>query len=252
MADAGYIAIVVAGFAAYWWRHMRPVWRRQPLPLTPDAEVAVHVAIHEAEARHQAMASLHILYGLLQDDAVTAAIRSAGADPDALEDRVLSQLGQAPLPAPDPDNPDDGHWLVARAIARRHDRPVGCADLWALLGEFPVAKLLDAAALDRGAVLFILFHGGPAPELPAAADHRDVFVVLRNDHFTTQELVCHVLRDVFALSDTQAQATMLAAHTSGRAVIGRFSAAAARAKIDQARALARPHAFPLWIGTEPA
>lgn len=251
MADAGYIAIVVAGFAAYWWRHMRPVWKRQPLPLTPDADVAVHVAIHEAEARHQAMASLHILYGLLQDDAVTAAIRSAGGDPDAVEDRVLGALARAPVPSTNVDNPDDGHWLVARAIARRHDRPVGCADLWALLGDFPVAQLLTDARLDRGAVLFILFHGGPAPELPPA-EHRDVFVVLRNDHFTTQEMVCRVLREVFSLPDSQAQATMLAAHTSGRAVIGRFSADAARAKIDQARALARPHAFPLWLGTEPA
>lgn len=251
MADAGYIAIVVAGFAAYWWRHMRPIWKRQPLPLTAEAEVAVHVAMHEAETRRQALASLHILYGLLQDDAVTAAIHGAGSDPDALEDRVLAALTRAPEPAPDPDHPDDGHWLVARAIARRHDRQVGCADLWALLGEFPVAALLHDAKLDRGAVLFILFHGGPAPELPVG-EHRDVFVVLRNDHFTTQELVCRVLSEVFELADSQAQATMLSAHTSGRAVIGRFSAQVARAKIDQARALARPHAFPLWIGTEPA
>jgi ATP-dependent Clp protease adapter protein ClpS len=251
LADAGYIAIVVAGFAAYWWRHMRPVWKRQPLPLTSDAEVAVHVAIHEAENRHQAMASLHILYGLLQDDDVIAAIRSAGGDPDAIEDRVLAALGRAPAPAPDLDNPDDGHWLIARAIARRHERQVACADLWALLGDFPVTKLLDDAKLDRGAVLFILFHGGPAPDLPPA-DHRDVFVVLRNDHFTTQELVCRVLREVFELADPEAHATMLSAHISGRAVIGRFSAATARMKIDQARALARPHAFPLWLGTEPA
>jgi hypothetical protein len=35
-------------------------------------------------------------------------------------------------------------------------------------------------------------------------------------------------------------------------VIGRFTAAAARAKIGEVRALARAQAFPLWIGTEPA
>jgi ATP-dependent Clp protease adapter protein ClpS len=45
---------------------------------------------------------------------------------------------------------------------------------------------------------------------------------------------------------------MLATHTAGRAVIGRFPAADARDKIVQARALARAQAFPLWIGVEPA
>jgi ATP-dependent Clp protease adaptor protein ClpS len=253
LADVGYIAIVVAGFGAYWWRHVRPMWTRPPDPLAADADVAVHVAQHEAVARGQALSSVHVLYGLLQDDTVIAAIRTAGGDPDALEDRVLDALaGDAARPVHH-ESPDDGHWRIGRAvaIARRAERQVGCTDLWAILADSPAAELLEAARLDRGAVLFVLFHGGAAPELPAA-EHRDVFVVLRNDHYTTQEFVCSVLRDVFALSDVQAQALMLATHSHGRAVIGRFTAAAARAKIADARTRARAHAFPLWLGVEPA
>ena len=74
---------------------------------------------------------------------------------------------------------------------------------------------------------------------------------MRNDHYTTQEFVCGVLRDVFALPEADASAIMMTTHTTGRAVIGRFPAAAARTKIGEVRARARAHAFPLWIGVEP-
>src|SRR5436190_1238699 len=98
VADAGYIAIVVASLGAYWWRHLRPA--RPQLTMgsffAPDAEVALHVATHEATTRHQAMSSLHLLYGLLQDETVVAAIASAGGNADAIEDRVLAALDAAP------------------------------------------------------------------------------------------------------------------------------------------------------------
>jgi ATP-dependent Clp protease adaptor protein ClpS len=265
VADVGYIAIVVAGFGAYWWRHVRPMWSRKRPALAPDADVAVHVAVHEATSRHQPLSSLHVLYGLLQDEAVIAAIQTVGGDPDALEDRVLDALGGSPAPSmPDrsdrdagpPGRPgmfDDGQWLLGRAaaIARGGGRQVHCLDLWAQLGDSPAGQLLDRGRLDRGAILFVLFHGGPAPEIPAG-DHRDVFVVLRNDHYTTQEFVCSVLQDVFALSDEQARTMMMTTHTAGRAVIGRFAAAEARTKIAEVRARARARAFPLWLGVEPA
>jgi ATP-dependent Clp protease adaptor protein ClpS len=248
--DVGYIALVVAGFGAYWWRHMRPQ-RPRPALLAPDADVAVHVALHEASSRHQELSSLHVLYGLLQDDDVIAAIRTAGGDPDALEDRVLGAL--AARGGPVEDARDHGQWIVGRAatIAHRAGRQASCTDLWATLGESPAANVIADGKLDRGAVLFALFHGGREPDV-SLADDRDVFVVLRNDHFTTQQFVSSMLHDVFALPDAQATALMLTTHTTGRAVIGRFTAAAARAKIAEARALARAEAFPLWIGVEPA
>jgi ATP-dependent Clp protease adaptor protein ClpS len=258
VADAGYIAIVVAGFGAYWWRHLRTRPREAVSELfAPDAEVALHVAVHEATSRRQRLSSLHVLYGLLQDEAVVAAIRTAGGDPDALEDRVLAALAALSSDGGgedgDPDDDDHGGGLAGRAaaVARHAGRRASCTDLWAALAGSPAARLIDDGKLDRGATLFALFHGGRAPDV-ALPDARDVLVVLRNDHYTTQQFVCSVLRDVFALPDDQAHAVMMATHTTGRAVIGRFAAAAARDRIELARALARAQAFPLWIGVEPA
>jgi ATP-dependent Clp protease adaptor protein ClpS len=249
VADLGYIAVVVAGFGAWWWRHMRPRRRNTVAELfTPDADVALHVAIHEASSRRQELSSLHVLYGLLQDETVTAAIAAAGGNPDALEDRVLAALA-----TPVDDAREDAQWIVGRAAAIAHHtgRQASCTDLWAYLGESHAARILDEARLDRSAILFVLFHGGREPDVPLA-DQRDVFVVLRNDHYTTQEFVCRVLCDVFALSEADASAIMMTTHTAGRAVVGRFTAAAAREKIGEVRTLARAQAFPLWIGVEPA
>jgi ATP-dependent Clp protease adaptor protein ClpS len=255
VADVGYIAIVVAGFGAYWWRHLRARPRESVSELfAPDAEVALHVAIHEATSRRQPLSSIHVLYGLLQDEAVIDAIRTAGGDPDALEDRVLAALASPRVAERDDDDDHDDHGgdLAGRAaaIARHGGRRASCTDLWAALAGSPAARLIDDGKLDRGAALFALFHGGRAPDI-ALPDSRDVLVVLRNDHYTTQQFVCSLLRDVFALPDDQAHAIMMSTHTAGRAVIGRFTAAAARDRIDQARALARAHGFPLWIGVEP-
>jgi ATP-dependent Clp protease adapter protein ClpS len=256
VADVGYIAIVVAGFGAYWWHHLRRARPRRMLrPLfAPDAEVALHVAAHEAGARRQDLSSLHVLYGLLQDETTTAAIATAGGNPDALEDRVLAALEAAPGGTAGAIDPaEDGQRLIGRAVnmARYGDRLASCTDLWAYLGDSLAARLIDEARLDRAAVLFALFHGGREPEvtLPVGGD---VLVVLRNDPYTTQELVCQMLRDVFALPEVQATAIMLATHTSGRAVVGRFPVETARVRITQARAMAHAQYFPLWIGVEPA
>ena len=248
MADVGYIAIIVAGFGAYWWRHLRPRPRDQTSELfEPDAEVALHVAVHEAASRQQRLSSLHVLYGLLQDDTVIAAIATADGDAEALEDRVLAAL------AAQPDGEDNAGRIAGRAVAlaRVGDRRATCTDLWAALTGSPAAHLLDDNQLDRGATLFALFHGGRAPDV-ASPDGRDVLIVLRNDSYTTQEFVCGLLREVFALPDAEAHAIMLATHNTGRAVIGRFAAAAARDKITEARTRIRAEAFPLWIGVEPA
>ena len=228
--DVGYIAIVVAGFGAYWWRHMRPL-RPRPALLAPDADVAIHVALHEAASRRQELSSLHVLYGLLQDEDVIAAINTAGGDPDALEDRVLA--GLAARSATTDDAHDDGQWVIGHAatVAHRAGRQASCTDLWAALGESHAAALIDDSKLGRGAVLFALFHGGRDPYVALPESIAHVFVVLRNDHYTTQQFVCSVLCDVFALPGAHATAIMLATHTTGRAVIGRFTAAAARAKI---------------------
>ncbi len=246
MADLGYIAIVLSGFSIWWWQHYRPtrttrVDRMLRTLFTPDAEVAIHVATHEAQTRRQELSSLHLLYGLVQDEAVTSAI---GPSASTLEDEVLAAL--------DADPPADGGSVLGMtaALADHHERQASCIDLWAALGGSAAGKLLDDAGVGRGTVLFALVHGGePDAELALSGD---VFVVLRNDHFTTQEFVTEVLQQVFELPPERARAVMLTTHSEGRGVIGRFSAAAARDKIGAARERAKQRAFPLWIGVEPA
>jgi len=261
VADVGYIAIVVAGFGAYWWHHLRAPRQHDRENLAPDAEVVVHVAMREASLRHQELSSLHVLYGLLQDDAVIAAIRAAGGDPDALEGRVLDALATGPgapvlavEPTGDDDRLDHGPWIVRLAVdmARSRARRASCTDLlWAVLTASSAGKLLDASAIDRGGVLFRLVHRSEPPELPIA-DELDVLVVLRNDDYSTQQFVFQLLYEVFELTAPEAKRIMLEAHDTGRAVVGRLSASAARAKITEARARARPRGFPLWLGVEPA
>jgi len=246
--DAGYIAIVVASLGAYWWRHLRPA--RPQLTVgdlfAPDAEVALHVATHEATARRQAMSSIHLLYGLLQDETVVAAITQVGGQPDTLEDRVLAALDAPPAA------PEDVGAMIDFVAAQAHHagRQATCTDLWAALRGSRAAALLDDAGFDRRAALFVLFHGHAEADL-VVSDARDVLVVLRNDHYTTQVFVCGVLRDVFGLADGPARIVMLETHTAGRSVVGRYAAGDAAKKLADARRLARAEGFPLWIGVEP-
>lgn len=249
------LMIAGAGLGA-WWLHR---FQREPVRLRlsdrkryePDAEIALHVATHEGKSRgHEWLSSLHVLFGLLQDDEVTAALRQTGADVDALEDRVLAALAAHRATA---DTAREAGWILAYAVmaAEHTGRRASCTDLWAALGKSGTegAALVEAAGISRVAVLFALFHG----EEPEVADGLagDVHVVLRNDHYTPCDFVCGVLKEVFALPDGEATTRMQATHDLGRTVIGRYSAGDARDKIRETRRIAREHGFPLWIGVEP-
>lgn len=250
------LVLAGAGLGA-WWLHryqrssMRLRLRGGGGRLETDAEVALHVAQHEGRSRgHAWMSSLHLLYGLLQDEGVTAAIRRSGGDPSALEDRVLAALDAHEVTA---DTAQEAGWILSYAVATSEHtgRPTSCTDLWAALSrsDSQGAALVDAAGVNRAAVLFLLFHG----EEPEIADGLpgDVHVVLRNDHYTTSEFVCDVLERVFGLPAAEATTRMRTAHDHGRAVIGRYTARQAREKILEARQLAKARGFPLWVGIEP-
>ncbi len=250
------LVLAGAGLGAWWLRRYQR--RSERLRLSgggrydTDAEVALHVALHEAQARRHAWVSpLHVLYGLLQDEAVVAAIQRSGGDAAALEDRVLAALDAHEVTA---GAAREAGWILAYAAAVAQDsgRGASCTDLWAALSRSSSegAALVDAAGVSRVAVLFLLFHG-EEPEL-ADALAGDVHVVLRNDHYTTREFVCDVLERVFALPPAEATTRMQTTHDHGRAVIGRYTAREARAKILETRRLAKERGFPLWIGVEPA
>jgi ATP-dependent Clp protease adapter protein ClpS len=246
------VAIIAAGFGAVWWQRLR--WARAHKTFTSsldtDAEVALHVAQHEARSRsHETLTSFHLLYGLLQDEAMAEAIRSHGGDVEALEDRVLARLdattGEARVMT------EDAQQVLsfALSVAIHGQRKATCRDLWAYLVRSEVVPLLAEAKLDPIAMLFTLAHGCREPEVSASGP--DVHVALRNDDYTTREFVIEALAKVFGIEEAAAEALTMKIHTEGRAVVARLPAAAARAKILEVRELARPRAYPLWIASEP-
>ncbi|MGE0551231.1 MAG: ATP-dependent Clp protease adaptor ClpS [Kofleriaceae bacterium] len=243
------LGAAASAFGVHWWQQMR-VRREYDWSIgqfDEAAQVMFHVARHEAETRRQQLSSIHLLYGLLQDETIVAALAHAGCAVESLEDRVLAVIA-----ANEPLAPDDGvlTMTVAAARGRVNSRPPGCIDVWAALDHCAAASVLDDHGVDRGRVLFALAHPtGDSPlELPGVGD---VYVVLRNDDFTTFELVVRVLCEQFGYSEADARALARKVHLEGRGVIARASQHDARAKILAARALAHEQRCPLWIGIEP-
>lgn len=249
--DVGYFALVAAGMGAYWWRHLRPTRSRRPpqVVFESDAEIALHVAAHEAQTRRQGLSSLHVLYGLLQDERIIAAIEQVGGSAATLEDRVQLAI-DARTETPVAMTTEAHRALYTAAVAAEHaHRRASCTDVWAYLTGTEAAQLL-APPHSGHAVLFQLCHGLPEPA-PVLAGGHDVHVVLRNDDYTTRDFVCEVLQGVFALSEAAASAKTMSTHHEGRAVVGRFRAADARDKILEVRRRAEARGYPLWIGVEP-
>lgn len=252
------IALLVlagAGLGAWWLARYQRVPERLRLTdgsrYDTDAEVALHVAVHEGRSRrHEWLSSLHLLFGLLQDEQVADAIRKTGHSVETLEDAVMAALDRHEVTT---DTAKEAGWILSYALAAAEQtgRRATCTDLWAALSksESAGAALLETTGTSRVAVLFLLFHGDE-PEI-AEGLAGDVHVVLRNDHYTTRDFVCDVLQRVFALAPAEATTRMQATHDQGRAVIGRYAAREARAKILETRRLARARGFPLWIGVEP-
>jgi len=253
--EAVLIALAAAaGAGALWWHQARPTRARALLAsaFDTDADVALHVAQHECRNRGQALSTIHLLYGLVQDERIIDTLRDTGHDPEGLEDRVLAALDAAPTVAPDIEVTERVQLVYARALysARSADRKATCVDLWAYLDDSDAEGVLDAAGISHVDVLFRLYHRHAPPDLDAAATG-DVHIVLRNDDYTTRELVVEILMSTFGFDAAAAEARMMQTHTEGRGVVGRFSATEARHKIARVRELARSRGYPLWIGTEP-
>ncbi len=241
-----------AGASYGWWRLQRRRESRVGLrqlesSFDGDVSIAWGVAVNEVKTRgHTGMWPLHLLFGMLQVEAFTDAIKRVGGSPDAIENRVMGALDAA---AKDDAKGMEqlGHVIsYTYAVAHHHERKVTLVDLWSKLASLDIAKLVEVEAHE---LLFLLVHGMAAPEadLPGRTD---VHVILRNDDFTTQQFVTEILRDVFQLSEADAHTRMMETHTQGKTIIGRFKLAAARDKVIASRSRARAQMFPLWIGLE--
>lgn len=242
-----YLAMTAASAGAFWWLHLRAdrsVRRAAAQAFDDDAGIAVHVARHEAETRRQVPSTAHVLYGLLQVEAVTAAIGGAGGDAAALEDDVLAAMaagGRGELEAL------DATLRRAEHSARGASRRIACADLWAYLGDGRAAAVLAKAHVDRAAVLFRLAHGAGPPALPGS-DRGTALVELRDDPYTTKEFVVTALREGLGLDATEAERIMESVHTTGHGTIGPMAMTTARTAVITMRDLAQRSQFPLWVG----
>lgn len=229
-------------------------WQRRREPprllledvLAEDAAVAMSVATHEAGSRaHPEIWPIHILYGLLQDEAFTAAIEKLGGTPSAIEERVLTELEKRSR-----DHDEAARVEALRVLAYAHgqrERKITSTDIWAYLARTATGKLVESGELTCHALLFTLVHGMREPQ-PTLPDRVDVHVVMRNDDYTTRDFVVSVLREVFDESD--AEPKMMEVHNTGRGVVGRFKSPLAAMKIEAVRKRAREQMFPLWIAPE--
>ncbi|HEY4239500.1 MAG TPA: ATP-dependent Clp protease adaptor ClpS [Kofleriaceae bacterium] len=247
------IGILAAGFGLAVlarWIQARTTPVALPSPdLDEGAEIAVHVAQHEANSRGHALGALHLVYGLLQVEEFQAAVTAADVDLVAAEARVLAAL-EAASPASEP-TAADAMVVLARAgqIAYLTRRPGTIVDLWRYLSGSAPAALVAPTQELHGAIVFALVHGSePRVEI---AGQRTVNVVLRNDDYTTFEFVTAQLREVFGVAPAAADGLARETHEQGRAIVGAFPSDQARAKIETVRARARERAYPLWIGAEP-
>jgi ATP-dependent Clp protease adapter protein ClpS len=245
------LLVASAGASYGWWqlqrkRYMRDGRKVLEAGFDGDAQVVFSVAGHAMTSRgHPELWPVHLLYGLLQDESFTSAIKQLDGDPDAIESSVLSALDET---KPDPASAAQAIAVLNRAygIAQATGRTVSIIDLWSHLSRMDIASLV---AVDPYELLFLLVHG----MRPASLDmvgRTDVAVVLRNDNHTTFELVTGILQNVFELSGTEAQSRALETHTEGRTIIGRYKLPIARDKVIAARARARDGGYPLWIGLE--
>jgi ATP-dependent Clp protease adaptor protein ClpS len=203
-----------------------------------DAAVAIHVAHREATERAMPVSPTHLLYGLLQTEAFTAAV---GDRATAIEERVLAALA---------DKPADlalGFQIESHAsLAAQHDhRQATITDLWYRLARTSAASFVP----DAHALLFALVHRLPEP--PAAHADPEVHVVIRNDDYTPMRFVSYVVHAIFERSPEDAVAIMQTAHQQGRAIVGRLATPRAIELVTAARAKARESGYPLWLELEP-
>ena len=244
MEAVPFIATFVGLVYLTWRRHRRSPQRRLSAGLgvldnfDVDAAVAIHVAHREATERAMPVSPTHLLYGLLQTDAFTAALGDRAA---ATEERVLAALA---------DRPADlalGFQIESHcSIAAQHDgRQATIVDLWFHLARSSAASFVP----DAHALLFALVHRLPEP--PAAHADAGVNVIIRNDDYTPMRFVSYVVHAIFERTPEDAVAVMQTAHQQGRAIIGRFATPRAIELMTAARAKARESGYPLWLELEP-
>jgi ATP-dependent Clp protease adapter protein ClpS len=235
------------------------------VPFDPDADIAQHVANQEARRRGARVTPVHLLYGLLRTDPFLQAIERVGGNAQVITARIAAML-DAPMNhlvwrihtdlelslrqrPPYIDNDALVAITSVATTAHHNGRAISAVDLWACVSRTGAGTALAAAGVDPYDVLFVMVHGAPPQDLALVTAH-DVDIVLRDDAHSTVGVVQAILRKTFGVSELVAAECTANITKTGSVVVARLPLAEARDRVLAARAIARDHGNPLWIGLD--
>lgn len=207
-----------------------------------------------ARAQNRASAEPEdLLLALTEDDETAAAFIAAGTDLGLLR-RDIATLFEDELGGPSPDLAEAAfhtpaiHDLFEDTIdvVRASGRDVvTSADILGVLISETVGFALEEQGVTRHALLSSISHGLAKADTiaaPVAPAGETLAVFILNDHFTPIVFVVEILRDLFGLTEDDAQRVMRDTHRSGRGACGVFPRAVA---IDLVGSAAREQQHPL-------
>jgi ATP-dependent Clp protease adaptor protein ClpS len=210
-----------------------------------------------ARAQNRASAEPEdLLLALTEDEETAPAFIAAGADLDLLR-REIATLFEDERGGPSPDLTDAAfhtpaiHDLFEDTIdaVRASGRDVvTSADILGMLISETVGFALEEQGVTRHDLLSFISHGVAKAEIlaaPVAPAGETLTVFILNDHFTPTAFVVAMLRDVFGLTEDDAQPVVHDTHHSGRGACGVFPRAAAIDLVRRVESAAREQQHPL-------
>jgi ATP-dependent Clp protease adaptor protein ClpS len=210
-----------------------------------------------ARAQNRASAEPEdLLLALTEDDETAAAFIAAGTDLGLLR-RDIATLFEDELDEPSPDLAEAAfhtpaiHALFEDTIdvVRASGRDVVTSgDILGVLISNTVGFALEEQGVTRHDLLSYISHGvaeTDAIAAPVAPAGEASAVFILNDHFTPMEFVVQVLRDMFGLTEDDAERITRETHHSGRGACGVFPRAVAIDLVRRVEGAAREQQHPL-------
>jgi ATP-dependent Clp protease adaptor protein ClpS len=210
-----------------------------------------------ARAQNRASAEPEdLLLALTEDDETAAAFIAAGTDLGLLR-RDIATLFEDELDEPSPDLAEAAfHTPAIHAlfedpidVVRASGRDVVTSgDILGVLISNTVGFALEEQGVTRHDLLSYISHGvaeTDAIAAPVAPAGEASAVFILNDHFTPMEFVVQVLRDMFGLTEDDAERITRETHHSGRGACGVFPRAVAIDLVRRVEGAAREQQHPL-------
>jgi ATP-dependent Clp protease adaptor protein ClpS len=210
-----------------------------------------------ARAQNRASAEPEdLLLALTEDDETAAAFIAAGADLRQLRLEIATLFEEEPG-EPSPDLAEAAfhtpaiHDLFEDTIdvVRASGRDVvTSADILGVLISETVGFALEEQGVTRHDLLSYISHGLAKAETiaaPVAPAGETLALFILNDHFTPMAFVVDILRELFGLTEDDAERVTRDTHQSGRGACGVFPRAVAIDLVQRVESAAREQQHPL-------